>query len=80
MSPNLVDQDFTCEKPNEIWLSDITYIPMKEGWLYLAGHRDLFSGEVVGYAMGARMTKALVCKSLSLAVAPKRPGKGLINH
>lgn len=51
-----------------------------EGWLYLAGHKDLFTGELVGYAMGARMTKALVMQSLFRAVAAKRPAKGLIHH
>jgi len=80
VSPYLVDQNFICKRPNEIWLTDITYIPTKEGWLYLAGHRDLFSGEIVGYATGTRMTNSLVCKLLYQAVARKRPGKGLIHH
>ena len=65
---------------NEVWLSDITYIPTEEGWLYLAGHKDLFTGEVVGYAMGSRITKHLVSQSLFRAVAAKRPGAGLIHH
>lgn len=63
-----------------IWLTDITYIPTCEGWLYLAAHKDLFSGEVVGYAMAERMTKNLVSQSLFRAVASKRPPKGLIVH
>ena len=46
--------------------SDITYIPTDEGWLYLAGHKDLFTGELVGYAMGERMTRNLVSQSLFL--------------
>ena len=45
---------------HQIWLSDITYIPTEEGWLYLAGHKDLFTGGIVGYAMGERITKNLV--------------------
>ena len=51
-----------------------------EGWLYLAGHKDLFNGEVVGYAMAERMTKNLVSEALFRAVSNKRPAKGLIHH
>lgn len=68
------------EAPNQVWVTDITYIPTAEGWLYLAGHKDLFTGEVVGYAMGERMTKNLVSQSLFRAVAAKRPAPGLIHH
>lgn len=48
---------FTAEAPNKAWLTDITYGATGEGWLYLAGHKDLFNGEIVAYAMGERMTK-----------------------
>ena len=61
-------------------MSDITYVPTDEGWLYLAGHKDLFTGNIVGYAMGERLTKNLVSQSLFGAVAAKRPAKGLIHH
>jgi len=77
---NLLHQRFEASAPNQIWLSDITYIPTGEGWLYLAGHKDLFTGEVVGYAMAERMTKNLVSQSLLRAVDAKRPGAGLIHH
>ena len=80
VAENLLNQDFEATGPNEIWLSDITYIPTEEGWLYLAGHKDLFMGEIVGYAMGNRITKNLVSQSLFRAVAAKRPGPGLIHH
>ncbi len=60
MAENLLNQKFEASAPNQIWLSDITYIPTGEGWLYLAGHKDLFTGEVVGYAMAERMTKNLL--------------------
>jgi putative transposase len=63
-----------------VWLSDITYVPTDEGWLYLAGHKDIFSGEIVGYAMGERLTRNLVSESLLHAIAAKRPAKGLIHH
>ena len=80
VAENLLNQQFEVSKPNAAWLSDITYIPTDEGWLYLAGHKDIFNGEIVGYAMGARMTKSLVTQSLFRAVATKRPVKGLILH
>jgi len=77
---NLLDQQFETTAPGRVWTTDITYIPTDEGWLYFAGHRDLFTGEVVGYAMSARMTKALVMQPLFRAVVAKRPAKGLIHH
>ena len=77
---NLLNQDFEVLAPDKAYVSDITYIPTEEGWLYLAGHKDLCSGRIVGYAMAERMTKKLVCESLVKAVALKRPAKGLINH
>jgi transposase InsO family protein len=80
VADNLLNQNFKAFSPNEVWLSDITYIHTKEGWLYLAGHKDIFTGEVVGYAMGPRLTKNLVIQSLLRAVSAKRPGKGLIHH
>lgn len=80
VAENLLDQRFESTAPNQIYVSDITYIPTDEGWLYLAGHKDIFTGEIVGYAMGARMSKSLVIQSLFRAVAAKRPAKGLIHH
>lgn len=63
-----------------MWLSDITYVPTDEGWLYLAGHKDLFNGEIVGYAMGERMTRNLISESLLRAIGMKRPARGLLHH
>lgn len=80
VAENLLDQQFEAAAPNSVWVSDITYIPTDEGWLYLAGHKDLFNGEIVGYAMGERITKNLVSQSLFRAVAAKRPAQGLIHH
>lgn len=77
---NLLKQNFDTTAPDQVWVSDITYIPTDEGWLYLAGHKDLFTGEVVGYAMAERMTRRLVSQSLFRAVSLKRPGRGLIHH
>jgi putative transposase len=64
----MLKQNFKVNKPNNVRVSDITYIPTDEGWLYLAGHKDLFNGEIVGYAMGERLSKYLVSESLSKAL------------
>jgi len=80
VAENLLNQQFATTAPNQVYVTDITYIPTEEGWLYLAGHKDLFTGEIVGYAMSERMKKSLVSESLFRAVAAKRPAKGLIHH
>jgi putative transposase len=80
VAENLLNQQFQVSEPNKVWLSDITYVPTDEGWLYLAGHKDLFTHEIVGYAMGERMTKNLVSQSFFRAVEAKRPTKGLTHH
>jgi len=80
VAENLLGQQFHVSRPNAAWVSDISYVPTDEGWLYLAGHKDLFTGEIVGYAMGERLTKSLVSESLCRAVAAKRPANGLIHH
>jgi putative transposase len=80
VAENLLGQQFKVCEPNTVWVSDITYVPTDEGWLYLAGHKDLFTGEIVGYAMGERLTRNLVSQSLFRAVAAKRPAKGLMHH
>ena len=80
VAENLLGQCFAATAPNEVWLTDITYVPTGEGWLYLAGHKDLFTGEIVGYAMGERMTKQLVMESPQRALTAKRPLPGLIHH
>jgi transposase InsO family protein len=80
VAANLLNQQFEATAPNQIWLSDITYVPTAEGWLYLAAHKDLFSKEIVGHAMSDRIKKELVSQSLSRAVSLKRPGKGVVHH
>jgi putative transposase len=80
VSSNLLDRRFKVNEPNTAWVSDITYVPTDEGWLYLAGHKDLGSGEIVGYAMGERLTGDLVSRSLFRALSTRRPGSGLIHH
>ena len=80
VAENLLNQNFTPSVPNQVWVTDITYIPTQEGWLYLAGVKDVFTCEVVGYAMAERMTQDLVGRALFRAVQQKRPADGLIHH
>ena len=80
VAENLLAQKFKASGPNQVWTSDITYIPTDEGWLYCAAHKDLFNGGIAGYALGPRMTKKLVARSLIRAVTAKHPPKGLIHH
>jgi len=80
VAENLLDQNFSPSAPNQVWTTDITYISTGEGWLYLAGVKDLFTCEIVGYAMGDRMTQELTAKALFRAVQHKRPEPGLIHH
>lgn len=80
VAENLLNQTFTPSTPNEVWVADITYIPTGEGWLYLAGVKDVFTCEIVGYAMSKRMTQDLVGRALFRAVQQKRPGAGLIHY
>jgi putative transposase len=80
VAENLLDQRFEAEAPSQSWLSDITYVPTDEGWLYVVGHKDLCTRKIVGYAMGERMTKHLVMESLLRAVEVTRPPAGLLHH
>ena len=80
VADNILGQQFEVAAPNKVWVSDITYVPTNEGWLYVASHKDLFTSDIVGYAMGERLTKNLISQSLFKAVAAKRPAKGLIHH
>ena len=80
VAPNLLGQDFATSYPSLVWVADITYVSTSEGWLYLAGIKDLCTGEIVGQAMSARMTQDLVCRALFRAVLRKRPVAGLIHH
>lgn len=80
VAPNLLGQDFTVRRPDEVWTADITYVPTGEGWLYVAAIKDLFAGEIVGRASGERMTTDLVVRAFEQAAAARRPAAGLIHH
>ena len=80
MVDNVLEQTFAAQGPDEVWHTDITYIPTGEGWLYLAVVKDQFTCEIVGYAMGERMTQGLTLEALSQAISYRRPTVGLIHH
>lgn len=77
---NVLNRGFSVAKPNQIYAGDITYIWTLEGWLYLAVVIDLFSRRVVGWSMSSRMTSALVCDALKMAIGQRQPKAGLIVH
>jgi putative transposase len=80
VAPNLLQQNFTTSKPNEKWVTDITYIWTEEGWLYLAVVMDLYSRMVVGWGMSERMTSALVINALQMALWRRKMPRGVIVH
>ena len=67
-------------RPDQAWTADITYIPTREGWLYLAVVMDLYTRMIVGWAMDARMTRDLVIRALRMAWFRRKPNAGLIHH
>ena len=77
---NLLKQDFNVELPNTVWVGDITYNWTEEGWLYTAIVKDLCTKDVVGYAMGDRITKDLVIRAMEMAINLEKPRYGLIFH
>jgi putative transposase len=80
VADNVLDRQFDPEAPNEKWVADITYIPTREGWLYLAVVEDLFSRRVVGWSMADNMESRLVVDALEMAVRRRLPGEGLLAH
>jgi putative transposase len=80
VAPNLLDRNFVADRPNQVWLADITYIATGEGWLYLAVILDLFTRKVVGWAMRDHMRAELTIAALTMAIQRRRPGAGLIHH
>jgi transposase InsO family protein len=80
VAENLLNQEFAQQKPDQVWVSDITYIPTREGWLYLVCVLDLYSRRVVGWSMAERMTKDLVLSALEMALLRRRPEADLMHH
>jgi len=80
VADNLLERQFNPAQANEVWVADITYIPTREGWLYLAAVEDLYSRRVVGWAMAEHRESRLVVDALELAVQRRLPGEGLLSH
>lgn len=79
-APNLLEQQFTAARPNERWVSDITFIPTRSGWLYLAVIIDLYSRAVIGWAMDMRMKSGLVTDALKMALMRRKICSPLLLH
>lgn len=80
IAANLLDRHFTATSADRAWVGDITFIPTREGWLYLAVLLDLYSRRVVGWAMNEKMNRRLVIDALTMAVDARRPAPGLLHH
>jgi putative transposase len=79
-APNTLAQDFTAEAPNRKWVTDITYLPTEQGWVYLAVVLDLFSRKAVGWALGPSLETELVSTALRRAIEARRPEGGQLLH
>ncbi len=80
MAPNLLERNFTAQAPDRVWVSDITYLATRTGWLYLTVIIDLFSLMVVGWALSSSLSHEMVVTALKRAIRRRRPGKGLVFH
>lgn len=80
IADNILERKFSVEKPNSVWVGDITYISTLEGTLYLAGVIDLFSRCVVGYSMAEHMRAELVCSAMEMALAQRHNPQGILFH
>jgi len=79
-APNLLEGNFNIPARNQAWVSDITYVYTRQGWLYLATVMDLFSRMIVGWSMSRMMQKELVLNAFDHAVNKRNPARGLIFH
>ena len=80
VADNLLDRNFTPEKPNTSWVADITYIWTQEGWLYLATIMDLYSRKIIGWSLRERLTKDLVIAALNMALTQRNISADLLIH
>lgn len=80
VAPNLLNREFIATEPNSKWVTDITYIPTMQGWLYLAVILDLYSRMVVGWSMSGHCDEELVERALNQALARRKPRSGLLHH
>ena len=77
---NVLDRDFTATRPDQRWVTDITYIWTDEGWAYLAAILDLYSRRVVGWALSSSLSTDLVLNALNNALVQRDPERGLLHH
>jgi putative transposase len=80
IAPNHLKRNFTASAPNQVWVSDITYVWTREGWMYLAAIMDLFSRRIVGWAMDSRIDQGLALDALTMALTTRQPAAGLVHH
>ena len=80
VAPNLLQRSFTAQRPNQVWVSDLTYLRVGGGWLYLVVFIDLHSRRVVGWALSSSLDHTVVLTALQRAVARRQPTRGLIVH
>lgn len=80
VAPNVLARRFTVDQPNRVWVGDITFIPTRVGWLYLAVLLDLYARRIVGWAMSQYIDRELVTEALLMALQRRRPKPGLIHH
>ena len=80
VAPNVLERDFETDAPNQVWVTDITYVGTREGWLYLAAILDLFSRRVVGWAMSTSLDRGLALDALHMALKGRQPPAGLVHH
>lgn len=80
IAPNLLNRNFSAAAPNQVWLTDITYVETGQGWLYLAAVMDLYSRKIVGWAMDDHLRTELPLAALNMAISTRRPGPNLIHH
>ena len=80
VAANQLDRDFTADRPDQKWVTDITYVATAEGWLYLAVVLDLYSRRIVGWAMSDSLQRQLVIDALQMAIVARKPAPGLLHH
>jgi putative transposase len=80
VAPNLLERRFAAERPDTVWLADISYVPTGEGWLYLAAIKDMATREIVGWSMADHLRADLACDALLMAIRHRQPPRGLIQH
>ena len=80
VAPNLLGRRFAADRPDAVWLADISYVPTGEGWLYLAAIEDMATREIVGWSMADHLRADLACDALLMAIRHRQPPRGLIQH